>query len=100
MVLIVSVLSLHSLGNANQTFTGYVQGINAQSDLASGLRSAVNRRAIAVRNLVLVTERQEADKEQALVLKADEDVQKNLAGLKKAVEQDRACTGIDPAIAA
>ncbi|AVS88822.1 methyl-accepting chemotaxis protein [Paracidovorax avenae] len=93
MVLIVSVLSLHSLGNANQTFTGYVQGINAQSDLASGLRSAVNRRAIAVRNLVLVTERQEADKEQALVLKADEDVQKNLAGLKEAVEQDRAAPG-------
>ncbi|WP_019703204.1 methyl-accepting chemotaxis protein [Paracidovorax oryzae] len=89
MVLIVSVLSLHSLGNANQTFTGYMQGINAQSDLASGLRSAVNRRAIAVRNLVLVTERQEADKELALVLKADEDVQKNLSGLKKAIEQDR-----------
>ncbi len=89
MVLIVSVLSLHSLGNANQTFTGYMQGINAQSDLASGLRSAVNRRAIAVRNLVLVTERQEADKELALVLKADEDVQKNLSELKKAIEQDR-----------
>ena len=65
MVLIVSFLSLRSLGIANRNFTGYVQGIEAQSNLASSLRSAVNRRAIAVRNLVLVRERAEVEKELA-----------------------------------
>ncbi len=89
MVLVVSFLSLRSLGIANRNFTGYVQGIEAQSNLASSLRSAVNRRAIAVRNLVLVRERAEVEKELALVLKADEDVQKTLAGLKEQVAKDR-----------
>ncbi|MGY8559244.1 methyl-accepting chemotaxis protein [Paracidovorax citrulli] len=93
MVLIVSVMSLRSLGNANQSFTGYVQGIDAQSNIANDLREAVNRRAIAVRNLVLVTERQEVDKELALVLRADEDVQKDLAGLKKMVAADFSAPG-------
>ncbi len=99
MVLIVSVMSLRSLGNANQSFTGYVQGIDAQSNIANDLREAVNRRAIAVRNLVLVTERQEVDKELALVLRADEDVQKDLAGLKKMVAADFSAPRIDAATA-
>ncbi len=88
MVLVVSLLSLRSLGSANENFAGYVQGVEAQSDLASGMRDAVSRRAIAVRNLVLVTDRQESDKEIALVRKADDDVQTDLAALKRAIAQD------------
>ncbi len=88
MVLVVSLLSLRSLGSATENFAGYVQGVEAQSDLASGMRDAVSRRAIAVRNLVLVTDRQESDKEIALVRKADEDVQTDLAALKQAIAQD------------
>ena len=93
MVLIVSVLSLRSLDLANQDFTGYVQGIDAQSNLAGELHGAVNRRAIAVRNLVLVRDRAESEKELALVLKADQDVQKHLAGLKEMIAKDRAAPG-------
>ncbi len=88
MVLVVSLLSLRSLGSATENFAGYVQGVEAQSDLASGMRDAVSRRAIAVRNLVLVTDRRESDKEIALVRKADEDVQTDLAALKRAIAQD------------
>ncbi len=88
MVLVVSLLSLRSLGSATENFAGYVQGVEAQSDLASGMRDAVSRRAIAVRNMVLVTDRRESDKEIALVRKADEDVQTDLAALKRAIAQD------------
>ncbi len=88
MVLVVSLLSLRSLGSATENFAGYVQGVEAQSDLASGMRDAVSRRAIAVRNLVLVIDRQESDKEIALVRKADDDVQTDLAALKRAIAQD------------
>ncbi len=88
MVLVVSLLSLRSLGSATENFAGYVQGVEAQSDLASGMRDAVSRRAIAVRNLVLVTDRQESDKEIALVRKADDDVQTDLAALTRAIAQD------------
>ncbi len=88
MVLVVSTLSLRSLSSANDNFNGYVHGIQAQSDMASSMRDAVSRRAIAVRNLVLVTERSDIDKELTLVRKADEDVQKDLAALTQSIAKD------------
>lgn len=85
MVLVVAALSLLSLSSANSKFTDYVHGIQAQSDLASSMRDAVSRRAVAVRNLVLVTEASDIDKELKLVLQADKDVQKDLAALTQAI---------------
>ena len=85
MVLVVAALSLLSLSSANSKFTDYVHGIQAQSDLASSMRDAVSRRAVAVRNLVLVTEASDLDKELKLVLQADKDVQKDLAALTQAI---------------
>lgn len=85
MVLVVAALSLLSLSSANSKFTDYVHGIQAQSDLASSMRDAVSRRAVAVRNLVLVTEASDIDKELKLVLQADKDVQKDLAVLTQAI---------------
>uniref|UniRef100_UPI0031D6A49E MCP four helix bundle domain-containing protein n=1 Tax=Paracidovorax wautersii TaxID=1177982 RepID=UPI0031D6A49E len=90
MVLVVAALSLLSLSSANGKFIGYVHGIEAQSDLASGMRDAVSRRAIAVRNLVLVTAPSDIDKELKLVREADEEVQKDLAALTQAVAKDGA----------
>ena len=83
MVLIVSGLSLKSLGDADSAFSQYVSGINAQVNFAEGMRNAVNRRAVAARNLVLVRDAADLAKEKALVLKADEDVMQQLDGLKK-----------------
>jgi methyl-accepting chemotaxis protein len=85
MVLVVAALSLLSLSSANSKFTDYVHGIQAQSDLASSMRDAVSRRAVAVRNLVLVTEASDIEKELKLVLQADKDVQKDLAALTQAI---------------
>ncbi len=83
MVLIVSGLSLKSLGDADSAFSQYVSGINAQVNFAEGMRNAVNRRAVAARNLVLVRDAADLAKEKTLVLKADEDVMQQLDGLKK-----------------
>lgn len=55
IVLVVSGLSLKSLNDANNRFAGYVSGINARADAAEAVRTAVDDRAMAVRNLVLVT---------------------------------------------
>ncbi len=55
MVLIVSVLSLRSLDLANQDFTGYVQGIDTQSNLAGDLPFALG--LLACLGLALVARR-------------------------------------------
>ena len=55
VVLLVSGLALASLGRANERFTGYLEGVNQREHLATEIRGAATRRAIAARNLVLVT---------------------------------------------
>jgi methyl-accepting chemotaxis protein len=82
MVLAVSALSLHSLGASNERFTSYVQGINARETVASHVRSAVDQRAIAARNLVLVSRPEDLQAEKAIVGKAHAEVQARLAQLK------------------
>ena len=53
VVLVVSAYSLHALGDATEGFNGYLNGLNARAEVAAQVRSAVDRRAIAARNLVL-----------------------------------------------
>ena len=55
LVLLVSALAVQSLSAANDRVAEYVSGINARAALAEQVRAAVDRRAIAARNLVLVT---------------------------------------------
>src|ERR1700744_3817835 len=55
IVLIVSGLSLMALHDANNRFSGYISGISARARLAEDVRSAVDRRALAERNMALVT---------------------------------------------
>lgn len=86
-VLLVSLISLRALSSANERFTAYVDGINAQATLASQVRTAVDRRAIAARNLVLVTKPRDREVEKALVIAAHEDVRRNMQALKGAVNQ-------------
>ncbi len=83
MVLLVAGLSLKSLGSANQRFINFVNGINARSQVAGHLRVAVDRRAIAARNLVLVTQAADLNLEKALVTQAHEDVRSDMAKLKE-----------------
>lgn len=81
LVLLVAGLSLKSLNDANERFSSYVNSINARANLATLVRTAVDRRAIAARNLVLVTEPSDVKAENAAVVKAHEDVQNALAKL-------------------
>jgi len=60
VTLIAATMAIVNLGAAQQRFTGYVEGINARTTTAQALLAAVDERAVAARNLVLVNT--EADK--------------------------------------
>ena len=77
----VSALSLKALNESTDGFSNFVHGINARADMAGLVRTAVDRRAIAARNLVLVTKPQDVELEKADVLRAHEDVQTDLKKL-------------------
>jgi methyl-accepting chemotaxis protein len=88
MVLLVSVLSLSALSRSNAEFRHYVTGISAQADTAEALRNAISRRAIAARNLVLLTDRSELAHEKTVVVQADEQVQQLLTHLHQLISQE------------
>jgi methyl-accepting chemotaxis protein len=87
VVLLVSGLALHSLSRANERFTDYLEGVGQRERMATDIRSAAARRAIAARNLVLVTTPADRDVEKAAVTQAHEEVQQSLARLKQALTQ-------------
>ncbi len=87
MLLIVSSITLTALGGANQRFGDYVHGVNARATLAGHVRTAVDARAVAARNLVLVTTPADAKAEYAAVTAAHGIVQSQLAELKKVVAE-------------
>ncbi|UIF89810.1 methyl-accepting chemotaxis protein [Cupriavidus sp. UYPR2.512] len=87
MVLVVSAYSLHALGDATAGFNDYLNGLNARADMAAKVRRAVDRRAVAARNLVLVTDAAELEREKAEALRAHQDVQTRLARLNEMVRQ-------------
>ena len=95
IVLLVSGLSLRSLGSSNDRFADYLSGVGARERLAVDVRGAATRRAIAARNLVLVTESKDVDIEKAAVLKADADVTAALDKLKAAVASASDLSGRD-----
>lgn len=86
-VLLVSLLSLQSLGNANERFVTYVNGINQRALTAAEVRTGVDRRAIAARNLVLVTKSEDLALEGRAVAEAHSDVQKSFDRLKTLVAE-------------
>ena len=59
--------------------------LSARADMAAQVRTAVDRRAIAARNLVLVTKPADLEIEKADVMRASEDVQAKLKLLKTMV---------------
>ncbi|WP_347558652.1 methyl-accepting chemotaxis protein [Robbsia sp. KACC 23696] len=81
LVMIVSTMSLRALGWATDGFSGFVDGVNARADVASQFRTAVDRRAIAARNLVLVTKQDDVSLERAAAEQAQGDVMARLKQL-------------------
>src|SRR5476649_1368132 len=86
----ISIFSLKALSDANSQFSRYVSGIEVRARLAETVRTAVDRRAIAARDLVLVTQPADLDAEKAEVIKAHEDVQNALRQLSERVKDTSA----------
>lgn len=85
LVLLVSVLAMVALARFNDAFSLYVGGVNAREELASGLLIAAQRRAVAARNMVLVSSEADLKLEHAAVLEAHQDVKARLQDLKNAL---------------
>ena len=87
IVLLVSGLSLKLLSESNDRFEQYVDGIKHVSVLASRLRQGVDARAVAARNLVLLTESGDLEKELGQVRRGHHEVTDNLNQLRKLVAE-------------
>ncbi|MFY9478325.1 MAG: methyl-accepting chemotaxis protein [Aquabacterium sp.] len=81
LVLVVSALSLHSLSRSHNDFANYVEQTSARVTLANQVRAAANARAVGARNLVLIKDAQERQKEHGVVVQAHEQVQERLKEL-------------------
>ena len=81
VVMVVSGMSLAMLSRANDRFAGFVSGINGRALVAQQVRTAVDRRAIAARNMALVTQPGDFKMEKDAEAQAQQDVQSNLAKL-------------------
>ncbi|MFC4925911.1 methyl-accepting chemotaxis protein [Delftia deserti] len=82
LTMAVSLLALQALSEANLNLVRFVEGINARAHLAERVRTAVDRRAIAARNLVLVTSPADLAAEKDAVTSAHTDVNTSLAELQ------------------
>ncbi|MDP9651871.1 methyl-accepting chemotaxis protein [Paraburkholderia caledonica] len=78
LVLVVSGLALIALDEANNRFSGFISGINARAEMAESVRTAVDDRAMAVRNLVLVTASADIEIERNAVSDAEQRVESSL----------------------
>ncbi|URI06401.1 methyl-accepting chemotaxis protein [Aquincola tertiaricarbonis] len=81
-LLAVSVLALHALGLSNHAFRHFLAGANLRAQTAARIHEAVDARAVAARNLVLLTDAQDRATEKAAVLAAHADVTAQLARLQ------------------
>ncbi|MGF6574062.1 methyl-accepting chemotaxis protein [Paraburkholderia sp. GAS333] len=85
MVLLVSGLSLKALGDSHERFAGFVAGANARTLAAQAVRTAVDRRAIAARDMALVTTPADFELERVAEAQAQHDVQTRLATLNEMI---------------
>jgi methyl-accepting chemotaxis protein-1 (serine sensor receptor) len=88
IVLLVSGLALRSLSRSNERFTGYLEGVGLRENLATDIRGAATRRAIAARNLVLVTLPADRELESAAIKRAHDDMKLALDKLKAVVKNE------------
>nr|WP_315183793.1 methyl-accepting chemotaxis protein [uncultured Albidiferax sp.] len=87
LVLLVSAAALHTQGEVNESLHRY-HGVDVgQYQLTVAVRDAVNRRAIAARNLVLATTPADAEVEKQAVTQAHHDTQAALEQLNASVKE-------------
>ena len=83
LVLLIAGIAIKTLGDSNARFENYINGINERSDTAHMVREAIDLRAVAARNLVLVTKPEDVALEKEVVTKAHADVVSNMSKLNK-----------------
>ena len=99
LVMLIAGLALKTLGDANDRFEGYVNGIRARANAAHLVHEAIDARAIAARNLVLVTKPEDIEIEKAVLAKAETEVVEHLTQLKKLGEEKSATDKVRSMIA-
>ncbi len=87
LILFMSVFGLSALNDATERFNGYVHGISARTAVTAQLRSAIDARAIAARNIVLATSPAEVQAEKTRGEEAHALVQKSMARLKQLIAE-------------
>jgi methyl-accepting chemotaxis protein-1 (serine sensor receptor) len=87
-VILIALLAVQTLSNANAHFESYVHGVGARANTAHLVRESVDLRAVAARNLVLLSKADDVEVEKAIVLAAHADVGRHLASLNKLAAQD------------
>ncbi|MBT9503987.1 MAG: MCP four helix bundle domain-containing protein [Burkholderiaceae bacterium] len=85
LVLLVSLVALHDISGANDRFSGYVNGPAERENLALDASIYANRRAIGVRDMVLVKSDADRAAAKAMAVKAHQDLKATLVALKEAV---------------
>ncbi|MEH3086641.1 MAG: methyl-accepting chemotaxis protein [Xylophilus ampelinus] len=87
IVLAISLLAASALGHQQNEFERFILGANARQLVAAEMQSAVDRRAVAVRNMALMdgTERLRAEADAAK--QAHEDVTRTLAQLQAMLQK-------------
>jgi methyl-accepting chemotaxis protein len=88
MVFAVSLIGLRALSQTGDNLTEYSETVVAQENLATAIAAAVNRRAIAARNLVLVSTPEDMASEKSAVLQAHQDAQDALRKLNESLKAD------------
>jgi methyl-accepting chemotaxis protein len=87
IVLVVSGLSIRSLGHLHDDFATYVNETGARTALANDLLDATNARAVSARNLVLVITPADRAAEKAAVEASHHHVATNMGKLKDALSK-------------
>ncbi len=85
LVLLVSTFAVQSLSSLNAKFASYVEGEAKRETLAVNVLNTANRRAIAVRDMVLVRTPADRQAQQAVAVKAHGELQSTLKALKDEV---------------
>ncbi|WP_281004327.1 methyl-accepting chemotaxis protein [Paraburkholderia sp. D15] len=81
LVLLVSAFALGSIKSANARFGSFVGGVNVRAQFAEQIRTAVDRRAIAARDILFVHSTAETADERAEALNADAEVRAKIKQL-------------------
>ena len=83
LLLVVASLAWLALEHENEAFDQFANGVTARSHVAGAVRRGVDARAVAARNLVLVTRPEDLEQERAKVEKAHQSITRELEKLQE-----------------